>query len=53
MHSMQPSPNYFGVLFHLLQTFHHYLPVTVYNADNRLLGTENTKLSLGELNGRS
>jgi len=37
--------------FHLLQTFHHYLPVTQYNAVNRLRGTETTKLNLGELSG--
>jgi len=35
--------------FHLLQTFHNQLPVTQYNAVNRLLVTETTNLSLGEL----
>jgi len=39
--------------FHLLQTFYRYLRVTHCNAVNRLLDTETTKLSLGDLNGRS
>jgi len=36
-----------------LQTSHHYLPVTQYNAVNSLLGTETINLSLRELNERS